>query len=145
VSLELLFEEGLDNVFARHTRIAEGIRRAVFAWGLKLCANSPDLYSDTVSAIFVPEGYDSNVLTEHAYHKYGVSFGIGLGEMNGKAFRIGHLGAMSDVMALSGLSAIEMAMKDLNFDIDLGSGVAAAQEFYRAPIQIPATNFLKAG
>ncbi|MFT5504119.1 MAG: alanine-glyoxylate transaminase/serine-glyoxylate transaminase/serine-pyruvate transaminase [Gammaproteobacteria bacterium] len=145
VSLELLFEEGLENVFARHYRIAEGIRRAVSAWDLKLCANSPDLYSDTVSAIYVPEGLDSNLLTEHAYHKYGVSFGIGLGEMNGKAFRIGHLGAVSDVMALSGLSAIEMAMKDLNFDIDLGSGVAAAQEFYRTPIQVSSTHFLKAG
>ena len=60
-----------------------------------------------------------------------VSFGVGLGEMSGKAFRIGHLGSMSDVMALSGLAAIEMAMKDLDYPISLGSGVAAAQEYYR--------------
>jgi len=130
-SLNMLFEEGLDNVFARHFRIAEGIRKAVQAWGLKLCAVSPDLYSDTVSAIYVPEGFDSDVLTNHAFDKYHVSFGIGLGEMAGKAFRIGHLGSMTDVMALSGIAAIEMAMKDLDYPIELGSGVSAAQEYYR--------------
>jgi len=130
-SLDMLFEEGLENVYARHFRIAEGIRRAVDAWGLRLCANTPDLYSDTVSAIYVPEGFDSNQLTDHAYDAYSVSFGIGLGEMNKKAFRIGHLGSLTDVMALSGLAAIEMAMKDLDYPIELGSGVSAAQEFYR--------------
>ncbi len=131
VSLDLLLEEGLENVFGRHFRIAEGIRRAIAAWGLPLCAKSPELYSDTVSAIYVPEGFDSNTLTAHADRRYGVSFGIGLGEMNGKAFRIGHLGALSDVIALSGLATIEMAMKDLKYPIELGSGVAAAQEYYR--------------
>ena len=130
-SLNMLFEEGLDNVFARHFRIAEGVRAAVSAWGMQLCAKSPDLYSDTVSAIYVPEGFDSLVLTDHAFDAYGVSFGIGLGPMSGKAFRIGHLGSLTDVMALSGIAAIEMAMKDLNYPIELGSGVSAAQEYYR--------------
>ncbi len=131
-SLKMLFEEGLDNVYARHHRLAEGIRRATDAWGLKLVAQSPDLYSDTVSAIYVPDGFDSNALTDHAFNAYGVSFGIGLGQLNGKAFRIGHLGSLTDVMVLSGLSAIEMAMADLNYPVSLGSGVAAAQEFYRS-------------
>lgn len=135
-SLEMLFEEGLDKVFARHFRIAEGIRKAVHAWGLELCAKSPDLYSDTVSAIYVPEGYDSDELTNHAFDKYGVSFGIGLGQMAGKAFRIGHLGSMTDVMALSGIAAIEMAMKDLDYPIELGSGVSAAQAYYRSTTSI---------
>ncbi len=130
-SLKMLFEEGLENVYARHHRLAEGVRRAVDAWGLKLVAQLPDLYSDTVSAIYVPEGYDSNLLTDHAFNTYGVSFGIGLGELNGKAFRIGHLGSLTDVMVLSGLGAIEMAMADLDYPIKLGSGVAAAQDFYR--------------
>lgn len=130
-SLDMLLEEGLDNVFARHYRIAEGIRQAISAWGLELCARSPELYSDTVSAIYVPQGFDSNVLTDHAFDKYRVSFGVGLGQMAGKAFRIGHLGSMTDVMALSGLATIEMAMRDLNYPIELGSGVAAAQDFYR--------------
>lgn len=131
VSLDLLLDEGLDAVFARHHRIAEGVRKAIGAWGLDLCAKTPDLYSDTVSAIYVPEGFNSNELTDHAYNTYGVSFGIGLGEMSGKAFRIGHLGSMTDVMALSGLASVEMAMKDLNYPIELGQGVAAAQDYYR--------------
>lgn len=131
-SLKMLLEEGLENVYARHYRLAEGVRKAVEAWGMKLCAQSPELYSDTVSAIYVPEGFDSNELTEHAFNAYGVSFGIGLGEMNGKAFRIGHLGSLTDVMVLSGLATIEMAMADLNYPIELGSGVRAAQEYYRA-------------
>lgn len=130
-SLDMLFEEGLDNVYARHTRLAEGVRRAVAAWGLNLCAKSPDLYSDTVSCVLTPEGFDSNALTDHAFRAYGVSFGVGLGEMAGKAFRIGHLGMLTDVMVLSGLATIEMAMADLNYPIKCGSGVAAAQEFFR--------------
>ena len=131
-SLDMLFAEGMENVFARHHRIAEGIRRAVAAWGMTLCAKTPDLYSETVSAIYVPEGFDSDALTDMAFDEYGVSFGVGLGRMAGKAFRIGHLGSMTDVMALSGLAAIEMAMKDLDYPITLGSGVAAAQDYYRA-------------
>ncbi|WP_300061347.1 L-aspartate--glyoxylate aminotransferase BhcA [uncultured Roseobacter sp.] len=130
-SLKMLMEEGLENVYARHFRLAEGVRRAVDAWGLKLVAQRPELYSDTVSAIYVPEGFDSNALTDQAFNAYGVSFGIGLGEMNGKAFRIGHLGSLTDVMVLSGLATIEMAMADLDYPIELGSGVAAAQDYYR--------------
>lgn len=136
-SLDMLLEEGLENVFARHRRIAEGVRRAVSAWGLSLCAKSPELYSDSVSAIYVPEGFDSNVLTDHAYDAYGVSFGVGLGEMNAKAFRIGHLGSLTEAMALSGLAVIEMAMRDLDYPIALGAGVAAAQEFYRTKTVSP--------
>lgn len=128
----MLLTEGLDNVFARHFRIAEGIRQTVSVWDMRLCAKTPELYSDSVSAIYVPEGFDSNELTNHAFHTYGVSFGIGLGEMASKAFRIGHLGAMTDVLALSGIAAIEMAMKDLDYPIELGVGVAAAQQYYRS-------------
>ncbi|WP_377190237.1 L-aspartate--glyoxylate aminotransferase BhcA [Ruegeria meonggei] len=131
-SLKMLFEEGLENVYARHHRLAEGVRRAVGVWDLNLVAQSPELYSDTVSAIYVPQGFDSNALTDHAFNVYGVSFGVGLGQMNGQAFRIGHLGSLTDVMVLSGLGAIEMAMADLNYPITLGSGVAAAQDYYRA-------------
>ncbi len=131
-SLDMLLEEGLDNVFERHHRMAEGVRRAVAAWGLDLCARTPELSSDTVSAIYVPDGFDSDELAEHAYNTYGVSFGIGLGEMAGKAFRIGHLGALTEPMALAGLATVEMAMKDLNYPLELGAGVVAAQEFYRS-------------
>ncbi len=130
-SLDLLLDEGLENVFARHRRIADGVRAAVAGWGLALCAHSPELYSDTVSAIRVPPGFDATALTDHAHSAYGVSFGIGLGQLAGRAFRIGHLGAMSDVMALCGLATIEMAMADLDYPIELGAGVAAAQQHYR--------------
>ncbi|MDG1127821.1 MAG: aminotransferase class V-fold PLP-dependent enzyme [Paracoccaceae bacterium] len=131
-SLKMLFEEGLDNVYARHTRLAQGVRAATRAWGLDLVAQSPDLYSDTVSAIYVPKGFDSNALTEHVFSAYGLSFGVGLGQMNGRAFRIGHLGMLTDVMVLSGLAGIEMAMADLSYPVRLGSGVAAAQDHFRA-------------
>jgi len=131
-SLKMLFEEGLDKVYARHTRLADGVRAAVDAWGLRLVAQSPELYSYTVSATYVPEGFDSNALVNHAFATYGMSFGIGLGEMSGRAFRIGHLGSLTDAMVLSGLAVIEMAMADLDYPITLGSGVAAAQAHYRA-------------
>lgn len=127
----LIHEEGLENVYARHFRLAEGVRKAVAAWGLETCAKSPEVASDTVTSIYVPEGFDSDELTNHAYNTYDISFGIGLGEVAGKVFRIGHLGWLTDTVVLSGLATIEMAMKDLNYPIELGSGVAAAQEYYR--------------
>ncbi|MEL6583713.1 MAG: L-aspartate--glyoxylate aminotransferase BhcA [Pseudomonadota bacterium] len=136
-ALDMLEEEGLENVYTRHTRLAEGVRRAVAAWGMTLVAAEPSLYSDTVSAIYVPEGFNSNELTDHAFNAYGVSFGVGLGELNGKAFRIGHLGSLTPTMVLSGLATIEMAMADLNYPITLGSGVAAAQEHFRKTVAAP--------
>jgi len=128
----MLLSEGLENVFARHTRIANGVRVAVSAWGLELCATSPDVYSDTVSAIRTPEGFNATEIVTHAAETYGVAFGVGLGDVAGKVFRIGHLGSLTDVMTLSGIATAEMCMADLGLDIKLGSGVAAAQEFYRA-------------
>lgn len=130
-SVAMLLEEGLDQVFARHRRLAEGVRLAVQAWGLRLCATKPEFHSDSVSAIYVPDGFDSNELVNHAYKTYGVSYGVGLGKVAGKVFRIGHLGMLTDTLMLSGLATIEMAMKDLDYPIQLGSGVAAAQEYYR--------------
>ena len=127
----MLLDEGLENVFARHQRIAEGVRRAVSAWGLELCAASPDLYSNSVSAILTPEGFDADALVSHASTKYNVAFGAGLGDVAGKLFRIGHLGSLTDVMALSGIATAEMCLNDLGLEVPLGSGVAAAQEHYR--------------
>ncbi len=132
VAIGMLEAEGLDQVFARHHRIAEGVRKAVAAWGMELCAASPDLYSDTVSAVVVPQGKDGTEVVKLAAEKYGVPFGVGLGEVAGKVFRIGHLGSMTDVMALAGLATAEMAMVDLDFPVKMGSGVAAAADYYRA-------------
>jgi alanine-glyoxylate transaminase / serine-glyoxylate transaminase / serine-pyruvate transaminase len=131
LSLDMLLDEGLENVFARHTRIADGVRAAVAAWGLELCAASPDVYSDTVSAIRTPDGFNATDIVTHAADAYGVAFGVGLGDVAGKVFRIGHLGSLTDVMMLSGLGAAEMCMTDLGLEIELGSGVAAAQDIYR--------------
>ncbi|EPX77050.1 L-aspartate--glyoxylate aminotransferase BhcA [Litoreibacter arenae] len=130
LSLDMLLDEGLETVFARHHRIAEGVRKAVSAWGLELCAVSPEVYSDTVSAIRTPEGFNATEIVTHAANKYDVAFGVGLGEVAGKVFRIGHLGSLTDVMMLSGLATAEMCMVDLGLDVKLGSGVAAAQEYY---------------
>lgn len=132
VATEMLLAEGLEQVFARHNRIAEGVRRAVAAWGMRLCAARPELYSDSVSAIRTPEGFDANTIVARALNTYGVAFGTGLGDVAGKVFRIGHLGSLTDVMALSGLATAEMVMADLGLPVTLGSGVAAAQAHYRA-------------
>ncbi|MCC5964398.1 MAG: aminotransferase class V-fold PLP-dependent enzyme [Rhodobacteraceae bacterium] len=131
-SIELLEAEGLDAVYARHARFAEATRRAVAAWGMRPCAASPDLYSDTVTAIVVPDGCDGTELVTLAATKYGMAFGVGLGDVAGKVFRIGHLGMLTDAMLLSGLAVAEMCMADLGWDTRLGSGVAAAQDYLRA-------------
>ncbi|QMU59756.1 MAG: aminotransferase class V-fold PLP-dependent enzyme [Boseongicola sp.] len=132
LATDMLLEEGLENVFARHRRIAEGVRAATAAWDLRLCATKPEFYSDTVSAVCTPEGFNATDIVTHAAKTYGVAFGVGLGEVAGKVFRIGHLGSLTDVMTLSGIATAEMCMADLGLDIKLGSGVAAAQEFYRS-------------
>lgn len=130
-SCEMLLSEGMENVFARHARIADGVRAAVVGWGMELCAASPDLYSNSVSAIRTPDGFDSTRIVSHAAETYGVAFGVGLGDVAGKVFRIGHLGMLTDVMALSGIATAEMCMVDLGLPVQLGSGVAAAQDVYR--------------
>ncbi|MBB2755581.1 UNVERIFIED_ORG: alanine-glyoxylate transaminase/serine-glyoxylate transaminase/serine-pyruvate transaminase [Rhizobium aethiopicum] len=131
VSTELLLQEGLENVFARHRRIASGVRAAVRAWRLELYAAREELYSETVTAVQTPAGFDASRFVTHAATKYDVAFGAGLGDVAGKVFRIGHVGSMTDVMALSGIATAEMVMVDLGLNIKLGSGVAAAQAIYR--------------
>jgi alanine-glyoxylate transaminase/serine-glyoxylate transaminase/serine-pyruvate transaminase len=131
LSVEMLLDEGLDNVFARHHRIAEGVRAAVAAWGMKPCAATPDLYSDTVTAVRTPDGFNATDIVTRAAGPYGMAFGVGLGEVAGKVFRIGHLGSLTDAMMLSGLATAEMVMADLGLPVRLGSGVAAAQSVYR--------------
>ncbi len=130
-SLDLLFEEGLENVFERHHRLAEGVRQAVRAWGLRLCARQPKWYSDTVSAIIVPEGINGADVVDIAYRKYNTALGAGLTDVAGKLFRIGHLGDLNEVSCCAALAATEMAMLDVGIEIEAGSGLAAAIEYYR--------------
>ena len=134
-SIDLLLGEGLDAVFARHHRMAEAVRQAVSAWGLSLCAMEPRWYSDTVSAIRVPDGLDANDVVKHAYRRYNLSLGIGLSKVAGKVFRIGHLGSLNELMILSALAGAEMAMHDANIKVPLGAGVAAAQAHFLASRQ----------
>lgn len=129
-SVDMLLEEGLENVFARHHRMANAVRAAVSAWGLRPIAEE-GFYSDTVTAVKVPEGFDGNEVVRHAYKYYNLALSISLAKIAGQAFRIGHLGDMNELMVLIPINGAEMAMKDLGYPIDLGSGVAAAQEYLR--------------
>ncbi|MDQ2092267.1 L-aspartate--glyoxylate aminotransferase BhcA [Marimonas arenosa] len=129
-AIDMLEAEGLENVFARHAYIAEGVRAAVRAWHLPICAASPDLYSDTVTAIVVPNGIDGNALVAHAETRYDTSFGAGLGDVAGKVFRIGHLGVLTEVQALAGIATAEMAMADMGIGVTPGAGTAAAQTYF---------------
>ena len=130
-SINMLMEEGLDNVAARHNRYGTAVRTAVDAWGLRSCALDPKWNSDTVTAVMVPEGSDSNAVIKAAYENYNLSLGLGLNVMAGKLFRIGHLGNLDELMILSALSGAEMAMRDAGIEVTPGSGVGAAQEYLR--------------
>src|SRR6202140_2878647 len=131
-SLAMLAEEGLENVFHRHSHLAGGVRAAVFeGWKLKLCAAAPRWYSDTVSAIMVPEGINGAEVIARAFKRYNLALGAGLSKVAGKLFRIGHLGDMNELMLLGCIAGAEMAMLDAGAKIEPGSGVAAAQSYWR--------------
>lgn len=130
-ALDMLFEEGLETVFARHARLAEGTRAAVAGWGLTLCARKRHWQSNTVSAIVVPTGFNAARVIETAYARYNLSLGTGLSKVAGKVFRIGHLGDLNELMLLGAIAGAEMAMVDEGIAIEPGSGVAAAQGVWR--------------
>ncbi|MGX5842096.1 aminotransferase class V-fold PLP-dependent enzyme [Mesorhizobium sp. ArgA1] len=136
-SLDLIAEEGLETIFSRHHRLAEGVRKAVDAWGLKLCAKAPKWHSDTVSAILVPEGIDSANVVKRAAGAYQTSLGGGLNKVAGKVFRIGHLGWLNEVMVLASLSAAELTLLDCGVRLAPGSGVGAAIQHFRASAAVP--------
>ncbi|TCP41497.1 aminotransferase class V-fold PLP-dependent enzyme [Rhodovulum marinum] len=129
-SLDRIFAEGLDNVIARHHRLAEGVRRGVQAWGLHLVAESPAFYSDTVSAIRVPRDVDAREVIRIGYERYNISFGTGLAQLAGKVFRIGHLGDLNEGMCLTALSLAELSLAAAGAKVEFGAGVAAAQDWY---------------
>jgi alanine-glyoxylate transaminase / serine-glyoxylate transaminase / serine-pyruvate transaminase len=131
-SIAILLEEGLESVFARHHRLAEGTRRAVKAWGLELCARAPKWHSDTVSAIMVPSGINGAEVIDIAYRRYNLALGAGLARMAGKLFRIGHLGDLNELMLMGALAGSEMAMRDVGMKVTPGSGVAAAEDYWRS-------------
>jgi alanine-glyoxylate transaminase/serine-glyoxylate transaminase/serine-pyruvate transaminase len=125
-SVDMLLEEGLANVFARHRRLGGAVRAAVDAWGLRNCAQGPQWYSDTVTAIMVPGGFDANDVIRTAYNHYDLSLGGGLNKVAGKVFRVGHLGWLNEIMVLQALGGVELAMHDVGIKFEPGSGVGAA-------------------
>jgi alanine-glyoxylate transaminase/serine-glyoxylate transaminase/serine-pyruvate transaminase len=131
-SLHMIEEEGLDNIVARHHYLAEGVRAAVTkGWGLKLCAKEAKWYSDTVSAVLLPEGINGAEVIARAFNRYNVSLGAGLSKVAGKLFRIGHLGDMNEVHLMAAIAGAEMAMLDCGVKVTPGSGTAAAGEYWR--------------
>jgi alanine-glyoxylate transaminase/serine-glyoxylate transaminase/serine-pyruvate transaminase len=128
-SLAILAEEGLQSVFHRHARLAEACRRAVRAMELKLLAQNPDEYSNTLTAVCMPGGFDSDAFITHAQKSLDMSLGIGLGKVKGKVFRIGHLGSLNELELLGGLAGVEMALKDFGVALPLGAGLAAAETY----------------
>jgi len=130
-SLAMLFEEGLANVFARHARLASGVREAVAGWGLATCCRAPRWHSNTVTAVVVPPHVNAARVIDTAFRRYDLALGAGLSKVAGKVFRIGHLGDLNELMLLGALAGVEMSMLDNGIDIVPGSGVAAAQAAWR--------------
>ena len=134
-SLRLIEEEGLDEVFARHHRLAEATRRAVKAWagnnGPQLFCLDPARYSDSVTAILMPEGFNAEAIRKICHERFNVSLGGGLGLLGGKVFRIGHLGDLNEPMILGTLAVVEMALAIAGVPHAKG-GVDAAMEYLAA-------------
>jgi alanine-glyoxylate transaminase/serine-glyoxylate transaminase/serine-pyruvate transaminase len=124
-AIDMLKEEGLHQVFARHARHAEATRRAVRAWGLEiLCANAEE-YSNILTAVMMPAGHDADALRKTILEAYDMSLGTGLGRLAGKVFRIGHLGDFNDLMLMGTLAGVEMGLALARIPHQQG-GVAAA-------------------
>jgi alanine-glyoxylate transaminase / serine-glyoxylate transaminase / serine-pyruvate transaminase len=126
--IEMLHEEGLDNVFARHERMAEATRRAVKAWGLENLNKNASQYSPTITAILLPEGHDADKFRALALEEFNISYGASFGQYAGKYFRIGHLGDINDAALIAGLGATEMALQLAGVPIKKG-GVQAAMDY----------------
>ena len=127
-ALRMLFEEGLDRVFARHLRHAEATRRAVRAWGLEILCSNPDEYSPALTTVVMPEGHDADALRKVVLDRFDMSLGTGLGKLKGKVFRIGHLGDFNDLMLAGTLCGVEMGLSLAGIPFAKG-GVTAALDF----------------
>ena len=128
-SLKMLAEEGLENVFYRHARLAGACRRGIEAMTLKLFARDPTTYSNTLTAVSMPEGFDADLFINHSLTLVDLPLGKGLGKVKGKLFRIGHLGSINELELLGVLGGIEMALKSFGVKLPLGHGLAAAETY----------------
>jgi alanine-glyoxylate transaminase/serine-glyoxylate transaminase/serine-pyruvate transaminase len=127
-AMKLLLEEGLDAVFARHSRFAEATRRAVAAWGLENQCAEPSEYSASSTAVRMPEGHDADALRRTILERFDLSLGTGLGKLKGRVFRIGHLGDFNELMLAGTLCGIEMGLALAEVPFTKG-GVAAALDY----------------
>jgi len=139
-ALHMLAEEGLSNVFARHARLAEGVRRAVRAWGLQILCRLPREYSNTVTSIVMPDGIDAGAVLRAAEQRLNLSLGAGLGRVKGTTFRIGHLGALNELEVLATLAGVEMALHLAGVRVPLGAGVSACERFFVEEVVTPAAS-----
>jgi alanine-glyoxylate transaminase/serine-glyoxylate transaminase/serine-pyruvate transaminase len=130
-SLDMLLEEGLPNVFARHHRWAEGVRAAVRAWGLEIQCADATLYSPVLTGVITPEGIDADRVRQLIHQRFDLSLGTGLGKVKGRMFRIGHLGDSNDLTLLATIAGCEMGLKLSGVPL-AGSGVQAAMDFFAA-------------
>jgi alanine-glyoxylate transaminase/serine-glyoxylate transaminase/serine-pyruvate transaminase len=130
-ALAMLTEEGLDNVFARHDRLAEATRRAVRAWGLELLCADPAEYSSTLTAVLMPAGHDADAFRKATLEAYDLSLGAGLSKLAGKVFRIGHLGSFNDLMLMGTLCGVEMGLSRAGVPHRKG-GAQAAMDYLAA-------------
>jgi alanine-glyoxylate transaminase/serine-glyoxylate transaminase/serine-pyruvate transaminase len=124
-ALQMLLEEGLSNIFRRHQRHGEATRAAVRAWGLELVCEEPSEYSDTVTAVFVPEGHSADALRATILAKFDMSLGAGLSKLADKVFRIGHLGHFNDLMLAGTLAGVEMGLRESGIPHTDGGVMAA--------------------
>ncbi len=127
-ALDMLLAEGLENVFARHDRHAEATRRAVRAWGLEVQCEDPRHYSSALTAVRLPEGHSANALRAAILEKFNMSLGNGLGRLNDRVFRIGHLGDFNDLTLMGTLSGVEMGLRIAGVPHQPG-GVKAAMDY----------------
>jgi alanine-glyoxylate transaminase/serine-glyoxylate transaminase/serine-pyruvate transaminase len=127
-ALRMLEEEGLNNVFARHARHGEATRRAVRAWGLEIVCQNPDEYSSSLTAVMLPSGHNADELRKIILDQFNMSLGNGLGRLQGKVFRIGHLGDFNDLMLMGTLSGVEMGLSLAGVPHSKG-GVSAALNY----------------
>ncbi|QTP56113.1 aminotransferase class V-fold PLP-dependent enzyme [Billgrantia sulfidoxydans] len=128
-SLDMLLEEGLDQVLARHQRWAAGVRQAVAAWGLEIQCQDPAVYSPVLTGVVMPEGVDADAVRKLIYERFDLSLGTGLGKAKGKMFRIGHLGDCNDLTLIATLGGCEAGMKLAGVPL-AGSGVGAALDYF---------------
>jgi alanine-glyoxylate transaminase/serine-glyoxylate transaminase/serine-pyruvate transaminase len=128
-ALDMILEQGLDTIFARHQRWASGVRSAVRAWGLPIQCADPSVYSPVLTGVVTPAGTDADAIRKLIHDRFDLSLGTGLGKVRGRMFRIGHLGDCNDLTLMAALSGVEMGLK-LSGVALAGSGVQAAMEFF---------------